>query len=222
MAGCAAAGHCYTYPMKTIYLVRHGESEGNVGPIRQSDDSPLTERGREQARFIAGRIAKLAPDVLMSSTFVRAKETAAIIAEHYPISLEESELFGERRRPSIQLNRPKDDAEALAAEQAMIRHFTKEGYRHSDEENFDDLKQRGLEALTFLQNRPEQSIAAVTHGLFMRILLACAVFGESLTAPDCNHFIRAFQMENTGLTVLSCDDQGRWYVRTWNDHAHLA
>ena len=30
-----------------LYLVRHGESEGNVGNLTQGNEEPLTERGQE-------------------------------------------------------------------------------------------------------------------------------------------------------------------------------
>ncbi|MEK9154175.1 MAG: phosphoglycerate mutase family protein [Patescibacteria group bacterium] len=39
--------------MKTVYLVRHGESEANAGfPTYQAETSKLTERGIAQARFL--------------------------------------------------------------------------------------------------------------------------------------------------------------------------
>jgi len=38
---------------KTIYLVRHAESEGNAGKVNNTHETPLTEKGRAQAALIA-------------------------------------------------------------------------------------------------------------------------------------------------------------------------
>jgi len=66
---------------RTVWLIRHGESEGNRGGrIQGWLDLPLTELGRRQARRIAQRLAS-APriDALVASPLTRAAETAAVI-----------------------------------------------------------------------------------------------------------------------------------------------
>ena len=79
--------------MKTIYFVRHGQSEGNVSAVYQTVSSPLTEGGKRQARFIAERCSKLPIEAVVSSTQLRAKETASIIAEKTGHTVEFSDLF---------------------------------------------------------------------------------------------------------------------------------
>ena len=71
---------------------------------------------------------------------------------------------------------------------------------------------------------PEKHIAVVTHGFIMRIIMAYVVFGSGLTGRECGKFIQTFHTENTGITVLGCDDRqiNPWWVWVWNDHAHLA
>ena len=53
-------------PVKTVYFVRHGQSEDNVAPVFQSPDSPLNEKGKKQADSIAQRISKLSFDALIA------------------------------------------------------------------------------------------------------------------------------------------------------------
>lgn len=64
--------------MKTLYLMRHGETLFNVHHKNQGwCDSPLTERGHAQAR-IAGRHFRelgIRPDHFFSSTSERASDT---------------------------------------------------------------------------------------------------------------------------------------------------
>lgn len=210
--------------MKTIYFIRHGESEGNAGPVFQSGFSSLSERGREQASFMAERCSKLPIDSLVTSSMTRAHETAEIIGEKIGKEVLSSELFIERRRPSAQIGMPKKDPQSLTIDQEILNNFGIAGYRHSDEENFEDLRNRAQQALKFLANLPEEHIAVVTHGFFMRIILAYVVFGDALTGNECNMFARAFHTENTGLTVIKyvgSEQALPWWVWMWNDHAHL-
>ncbi len=69
--------------MKLIWI-RHGETSDNTrGAYLGHKDVPLNDRGREQARKTAEKLARLFPDItaLYSSDLQRAGETAAIIAE---------------------------------------------------------------------------------------------------------------------------------------------
>jgi ribonuclease H / adenosylcobalamin/alpha-ribazole phosphatase len=82
-----------------LILVRHGESEGNR--IRTFTTEPmalaLTDTGRQQAREAASKIARLfEPELVVASPFVRARETAEIIAAELKLSLEIEESLHER------------------------------------------------------------------------------------------------------------------------------
>lgn len=69
--------------MARLFLIRHAESEGNRdGVFTATDEVPLTERGRAQARAAARWLRHHgSPQHVVSSPFTRARETAAIIAE---------------------------------------------------------------------------------------------------------------------------------------------
>lgn len=210
--------------MKNIYFIRHGESEGNTGPVRQDGFIHLSDRGREQAAFMAERCSNLPIEILVASTMTRAQQTASIIGEKIEKEVVSSALFTERRRPSAQTGKSKDHPDALVIDKEIWSNFGIPGYRHSDEENFEDLRDRARQALEFLASRPEKHIAVVTHGFFMRILIAYVVFRERLTGKECELFMRTFHMENTGLTIIEHtgpDKEPPWRVWTWNDHAHL-
>lgn len=209
--------------MKKVYFVRHGESEGNVGPIRQTNTTSLTEKGRSQSAFLAERCAKLPIETILCSTMNRAKETASVILDKTSKPIEYSDLFVERRRPTEVLGKPKNDPMALDAEKEITKHFPEPDWRFSDEENFEDLKRRALAALDYLSKKPEENILVITHGFFLRILMGCVVFGDKLKGEECVQFIRTFDMENTGITVLyhDADRNAPWWLWIWNDHAHL-
>ena len=60
--------------MKTVYLVRHGESTENdwSSPIYQGKKALLTKLGESQARLFAERAARLPIDVIVTSPYRRA------------------------------------------------------------------------------------------------------------------------------------------------------
>lgn len=69
-----------------IYFVRHGESEANVAGVfaGQKDDTPLTKKGKKQAKQAAQQILrqKLSIDKVVSSKLLRARQTAEILANY--------------------------------------------------------------------------------------------------------------------------------------------
>lgn len=75
----------------TLYFVRHGESEANAARrFAGRTDSPLTERGREQAKAVAEALAKVHFDRIVSSPLSRCRDTALVIArrQQLPVDLE--------------------------------------------------------------------------------------------------------------------------------------
>jgi broad specificity phosphatase PhoE len=65
-----------------LYLVRHGQSTGNVGgTLMGQSDHPLTELGEAQARAAAARLAPFGPMPLHCSDLPRAVATAGRIAD---------------------------------------------------------------------------------------------------------------------------------------------
>jgi len=211
--------------MKTIYFVRHGESETNAGSVQLGTDSALTEKGEKQARFIAKRCADIPHDVLVSSTLKRAKDTAGFISEAIGATVEYSDLFVERRRPSEQIGLNKSESRWQEIEKNCRDNFAVSGYHYSDEENFEDLRDRAGAAWKYLEERDEENIIVVTHGMFLRIMAACAVIGFDVPVEIGEQFINKFHHANTGLTVFKYDESSRktpWWLWVWNDHAHFA
>lgn len=210
---------------KIVYFVRHGRSEDNVAPVFQSPDSPLDEGGRKQAGNIADRISRLSFEALVSSPFPRAKQTAEAIAAVTGKTAEYSELFVERIKPTYINGKPYTDKKAEDLWRQWEKSLYTPGMRVEDGENFEDLIARADRALTFLRERKEKSLVVVTHGYFLRTIVARVLLGGFLSGEIFKNIQRVASMENTGLTVLqyraAFEEDPAWHLWIYNDHAHL-
>lgn len=83
-----------------IYLIRHGETEGNRTHRHQFPDAKLNELGHRQAAAVAGLVPAFGPTHLLTSTLTRARETAAAIAVTTKLEPAEHDVFVEIRRPA--------------------------------------------------------------------------------------------------------------------------
>ena len=70
---------------RTIIMVRHGETQGNIDDKAQGHlDVPLTETGRLQAKAVAQRLSDIEFCAVYSSDLQRALDTAKAITAHRP------------------------------------------------------------------------------------------------------------------------------------------
>jgi alpha-ribazole phosphatase len=207
--------------MKKIYFVRHGQSEGNVGLIRQSPNSPLTQTGQKQANLLAERLSHLEFELLVSSPFKRTRQTAEIISNKTGKQIIESELFIERKRPGEQINQPKDSKDNIQSEINYNQAF-RENKKYKDGESFEEIVQRAKDALDFLDKQPHKNITVITHGVFLRVICALVLLEDSITPENCFKMIMNLKTANTGVTVIEKSAENSWELITWNDHSHFA
>lgn len=207
---------------KHIYFVRHGETVGNVEKVYHSKDAELTETGQAQAAAVAERVAHLCIEALVSSDFLRAKNTAAIIGEKIGLSPTEQSLFGEWIEPKHLLGKPYTHPEAVEMRTAV---FGSEDphYRHRDEETFAEMKVRATQCFAFLEQHPASRICVITHLGFLRVLVGFVLLGEeNYDKRAYNAMFHRLTASNTGITYVQYDEEKqRWRLVTWNDQSHL-
>lgn len=214
--------------MKEVFFVRHAESESNVDGIQRGDASLLSPQGVAQAKEVAKRIHAIGIDTLIASHYPRAHATAEAISSLMNIPIEESELFVERKVPSSTIGKSFKDPEIREILVNLYEGYAEETHRHSDEENFIDLKTRACAALEFLENHPGSRICVVTHGLFLRVLFCAAIFGKNFTGTELQAALQGLETDNTGVSYFRFDvsrwakeEREAWKVVSWNDLAHL-
>lgn len=208
-------------PKKTVYFVRHGESTHNAKGLHQDGLVELSEQGFKQAEFVAKRFLHIRVDTIIASPFTRARQTAETISAAVNLPIEFNELFVETLPPSEVIGKSKDDPEVISMHEKFRENMDNPQWRYSDEENFQDRIARAKKAVGYLEGINKNSILVVSHGAFIRYMLATMVLGEELKPSQWHRVIRFFHTTNTGITVCKYDTEHRWKLYHWNDVAHL-
>jgi broad specificity phosphatase PhoE len=172
--------------MSRLILVRHGESSGNRERIFATSphELPLTETGYRQAQTAAQHIAEIfVPKLVVTSSYVRASETARIIAGALGVPLE-VELNLHEREIGVHRGRSYDSLLA-APDYDPNRPWA---WKPEDGESYEEVQARAGPVLDRLANtHPTSDIVIVSHGGVMMTLWAY-VTGEwdgAHAPPNC-------------------------------------
>lgn len=158
-------------------------------------DIPLNETGRQQARELAKRLASDGPwDAVVSSPLLRARETAEILAQLLRLHVVVCEGLVERSF---------GDAEGLSHSDAVMHWPSRE---YPSMEGRGAVAERGVMALERIAERfPAGRVIAVTHGSFIRHLLA------DISGLPSDNVPRA---ENIAVSEVERDATAQWSIRS--------
>jgi broad specificity phosphatase PhoE len=144
--------------MKTIYFVRHGESEANAASIAAGGglDVELTEDGRQQAHRVGEDLKNKKIDLIVSSPMKRAFQTANIIADIIGYDKSKvlvNELFTERNL-----------GELTGAKNELVKTYYDAGMLPASAETTESLHRRIVQGFEWLKSLPADKIVLVSHG----------------------------------------------------------
>jgi probable phosphoglycerate mutase len=152
--------------MGKLIMVRHGESEGNRDRrFTISPDVPITELGRQQAHEAASRIAKcFAPTQIISSPYLRARQTSEIIAAELGLPIEVVHDLHERDLGVLK-GQSYDLLRDLAGQDSGYDPKRGWMWRPEGGESYEDVRQRVSVVIDDIRNRyPDQELIVVSHG----------------------------------------------------------
>jgi len=154
-----------------LYLVRHGQTSGNVGKRHQPPDIPLTAKGRVQAEVTAQKIAEINPTHLFTSPKKRAVESASAIALKTGLTPQIVPVFAELKHPYFLQGEHLFSVAGLRYIWGWF--WGKEGSAYSDGETLAGLWARVNEAYDVIESLPEDSrVVVVSHSVFISFMLA--------------------------------------------------
>jgi len=205
-----------------VYFVRHGESEGNKKKFHQGEEVPLSKKGFAQAKAVARRLKNIDIDLIYSSPYLRARQTASIIAHELNLPVKFWGQLRELKRPSELKGLEYTDPRAIAIKEIIKKNQIRPDWRYSDDESFSDLMARAEKVEKRLINRHcGQNILCVTHIQIMVMIIMKIIMQEKLTPEVFWQFYYHCRQENTGITQLEYTPASGWNLVTWNDTSHL-
>jgi broad specificity phosphatase PhoE len=152
-----------------IYLIRHGETTGDIEDrIGGSYDDHLTEKGHEQLKKTAEKLVDEGIEIIFSSPLIRAQESASIIARKLHCPIETVERLKERHYGVI-TGLKRDEAKAKYPE-AIARHGDP-AYTHPDGESYTDFYNRVIDAFRYTAMQGYQNLAILGHGGSLKCIL---------------------------------------------------
>ena len=200
--------------MKTIYLVRHGETLANRQGILQGwSNNPLDDTGRKQASALVTRAARVPLDALYTSDLIRTRETAAPLAAARGM---EAKVLPGLREISFGTWDGHHLREIQEKDPDTLRDiFLKPGQVDMEaEEDLAASQKRGWETFRELvdQMEPEGTILCVSHGGLIR-LLVCQILGFPIDnmwrmSLANTAFVQVVQTADYGFRVDKLNDMG--------------
>jgi broad specificity phosphatase PhoE len=180
-----------------VWMIRHGQSLAQVG--QETIDPamiPLSSTGHRQADVVAQAFDRT-PDAIVTSPFLRARQTAQATVDRFPSipveqwPIEEFTYLGRLHgRPTTGAQRrPLVDAYWSTADPSYVD--------EGESESFAGVHARARRFLTALSQRDAGCVAAFTHGLFMRVAIWVILTGE--TSPSTESMRRFHQFRTTYL-----------------------
>lgn len=206
---------------KTVYLVRHGQTTYNKLWKHQYMAVPLSERGHAQAEALAQGVKTVPFDVLVSSDITRARETAEHISLATGKEIVFTPLFRELDRPSDIVGKKFLSFKSIWVFAQLYLRASNMNWRHKDEENFSEFRDRAHKAIEYLEHADADTILVVTHRICISGILAalkCRFACSMHTFVwDCVRFSAG--IENCSITELSFDSERKeqWVVERIGD-----
>jgi len=198
-----------------VYMVRHGETP--LTPFRKfSGDGPLnpalTAKGLMEADLVANEIAKIAPDVLITSPLQRTMQTAASIEKATglkliidPIWIECS--FGDWDGLSI-------DEVAEQYPQEYAEWLASTSYAPPRGESYESAMARAVQGLlSLVAEYPGKKVCVVTHNGIIKTALAAAMKVDTtaifnIDVSPCSISSISIWPSDTLMAIRSTNERG--------------
>lgn len=205
--------------MTEILLIRHGETEWNVGKRLQGHtDVALNDEGRRQAAALGRFLLDEPLDAIYSSDLLRAYDTAQAVAIPRGMQVQSEQGLRERcfgafeglNHPEIKEKFPEDYA---AWQRRDIDARYPDGERRA--ETLREFAARAVDCISRLASMPgNRKIAVFTHGGVLDSVY------RRVKSMGYEH-PRDFDVLNASINRVSFDGQ-RFDILKWADVSHLA
>jgi len=185
--------------MKHIYWIRHCKAEG------QPPEAPLTEEGKKQAEDLVGFFCDRGIERIVSSPFVRARDSVAPLAERLGLEIEIDDRLAERNLGDVGVEWDVDYEKALAQ---FVRTFNDRDLCYPGGESSYEATNRAIEAVCDLVSGEVTKTVVASHGNLTTLMLG---FFDDLY----NNFGSWQKLSNPDVYCLGFVKYGTFVFRQW-------
>ena len=170
-----------------IYLIRHGETTGDIEDRFGGDyDDHLTKKGITQAQELAKQLKDKKIEIIFVSPKIRARETAKEVQKVLNVPVEVVDDLRERNNYGVLTGLTK--AEAKEKHPIDFEKVSKDKTYHnvSNSESYEKIKERAIKVFNKIFSKNYKTIAIISHGgiisTYVREVLA---EGKNIKLGDC-------------------------------------
>jgi len=203
-----------------VFLIRHGQTDLNNTRVHQSSLTPLSKQGLSESLALAKKLKEKEFEVILSSPYLRACQTAELISKHTSKKLVILDELKEIKSPSVIQGKSHFDPEVKKIEKNIKDRVMDREWHHSDEENYWDFRERVANFSKNLALRNEENILIVTHGYFLSMFVSICLLGGNLDPDAFSTIKEKFVFDNTGITHTQLS-AGKWQILKLNETSHL-
>jgi broad specificity phosphatase PhoE len=201
-----------------IWLVRHGQSEGNLkGLFQGQSEHDLTAKGQQQARALGMRLKEQEKtfDAILCSPQSRARQTAEGVGKALNIRIESNDLLKEIDNGQFAGLADGEIKQRWPEIDFWVDPFTPLGF---DGESWHQMEIRAGEFLQTLMERGPGDYLVVSHGGTLNGLLR-NMLGIRIMQGHQTPF---FYLQNTEVTQVNYyPETKRWVLLRQGDDSHL-
>lgn len=196
-----------------LLLLRHGQIKANrLRRWHGSTDSPLTWRGRRQAKRTARHLqSRVTIDAVYSSPLIRCQHTAQLAMSGRNHAVQTHAGLAEMAIGDWEDMRFRD---LLEQHDFINRACADTTFAPPGGESLDQVAARVVDALVQIDasHAPDQTILVVTHGVAIGVALSMLLHEVPSRWID-------YHIDNCGLTEITLSPEP--VVHTYNQHAHI-
>lgn len=206
--------------MTQIILARHGNTPWNKDKIfRGSQDVPLDDLGREEARALGEWLKDETFHAAYSSPLSRSRDTAVAVARHHHLEVQDLPGLADLSYGDWE-GMPLKEVKVKYAD--LYRQWERAPHtvRFPRGETLEEVRGRALAAVDEVVGRhPDQTVLLVGHRAVNKVIIA------ALVGLDNSHFWRIAQ-DTTCINRFHLVADPQWVGKTWyiisiNDACHL-
>lgn len=181
-----------------LYLLRHGETEWSLsGRHTGRTDIPLTEKGKEQAKLVAGYMSKITFSKVLVSPLSRAQETAKLAGFSSATTCDDLTEFDYGSYEGL----------TTVEIRKNISDWTVWTHPCINGETLAQVEARAKNVIS-LANSSGGNVAVVSHGHMLRILTAAWL---QLPPSEGRHFM----LDTSTISILSHERETP-AIKLWN------